>query len=141
MIMLIQHIKAGSYTPMRPGIPGHSAGVQALAPERACKIPCDVEANKNMKTAYELAMEKLSKASPTVTLTAEQKAELAELESKCAAKIAERELFLKGEISKATERGDEEAVEQLEKQLVSDRRSLRAEFEEKKEKVRQRPPK
>jgi hypothetical protein len=91
-----------------------------------------------MKSAYELAMEKLSKAAPTVTLSAEQKAELAELESKCAAKIAERELLLKGEISKATERGEVEAVEQLEKQLVSDRKSLRADFEEKKDKVRQR---
>ena len=94
-----------------------------------------------MKSAYELAVEKLSKASPTVTLTAEQKAELAELESKCAAKIAERELLLRGEISKATERGEVEAVEQLEKQLVRDRKSLRADFEEKKDKVRQRPRK
>ena len=48
-----------------------------------------------MKSAYELAMEKLSKAAPTVTLSAEQKAELAELESKCAAKIAEREDVLR----------------------------------------------
>ena len=89
-----------------------------------------------MKTAYELAMERLGKASPTVKLTAEQKKEIAELESKCVAKIAERELFLKGEIAKAVERGDAEAMEQLEKQLFSDRKSLRAEFEEKKEKVR-----
>ena len=118
--------------------PQESTNVQALALEYACKIPCGVEANNNMKSAYELAMEKLSKASPTVTLTAEEKAELADLESRCAAKIAERELLLKGEISKATERGDAEAVEQLEKQLTSDRKSLRADFEEKKEKVRQR---
>ena len=90
-----------------------------------------------MKTAYELAMERLSKAAPTVKLTAAQKAEIAELESKCAAKIAERELVLKGEIVKAVERGDAEATEQLEKQLVSDRKSLRADSEEKKEKVRQ----
>ena len=94
-----------------------------------------------MKSAYELAMEKLSKAAPTVTLSAEQKAELAELDSKCAAKIAERELLLRGEISGAAERGEAEAVEQLEKQLVSDRKSLRADFEEKKDKVRQRPRK
>ncbi len=89
-----------------------------------------------MKTAYELAMERLSKTSPTVKLSDEQKKQLAELESRCAAKIAERELFLKGEIAKAAEKGDGEAIEQLEKQLVSDRKSLRAEFEEKKEKVR-----
>ena len=89
-----------------------------------------------MKTAYELAMERLSKAAPTVKLTAEQKAQIAELESRCAAKIAERELLLKGEIAKAVERGDAEATEQLEKQLLSDRKSARANFEEKKEKVR-----
>ena len=91
-----------------------------------------------MKTAYELAMERLAKDSPALKLTAEQKKELAELDSQCAAKIAERELFLKGEITKAIDKGDAEAVEQLEKQLVSDRKSLRADFEEKKEKARRR---
>jgi hypothetical protein len=89
-----------------------------------------------MKTAYELAMERLSKDSPAVKLTDKQKKQLAELDSECLAKIADRELFLKGEITKAVDKGDMEAVEQLEKQLVSDRKSLRAEFEEKKEKVR-----
>ncbi len=89
-----------------------------------------------MKTAYELAMERLAKNAPTVKLTDAQKKELAELESKYVAKIAERELFLKGEIVKAIDKGDAEAVEQLEKQLISDRKSLRAECEEKKEKVR-----
>jgi hypothetical protein len=89
-----------------------------------------------MKTAYELAMERLSKSSPTVKLTEEQKKEIAELESKCAAQLAGREIFLQGEIVKAIDRGDAEAVAQLEKQLVSDRKSLRAEFEDKKGKVR-----
>ena len=89
-----------------------------------------------MKTAYELAMERLGKASPAVKLTAGQKKEIAELESKCAAKTAERELFLKGEIIKAIDRGDAPAVEQLEKQLLGDRKSLRAECEGKKEKAR-----
>jgi hypothetical protein len=90
-----------------------------------------------MKSAYELAMERLSKASPVVKLSAEQKKQIAELESKCAAKIAEREISVKGEMLKAVERGDGPALEQLEKQLVSDRKSLKADFEEKKEKVRQ----
>ena len=93
-----------------------------------------------MKSAYELAMERLSKASPTQKLTAEQKAQLADLESQCAAKIAERELFIRGEIVKAVNREDAEAIEQLEKQLVSDRKSLRADFDEKKDKVRQAKP-
>ncbi len=89
-----------------------------------------------MKTAYELAMERLAKNAPAVKLTDDQKRQLAELDSQCAAKIAERELLLKGEIAKAVDRGDDEAIEQLEKQLVSDRKSLRADFEEKKEAIR-----
>jgi hypothetical protein len=90
-----------------------------------------------MKTAYELAMERLNKSSPPVKLTNKQKAEIAELESKYKSKIAEREIFVRGEIVKAIDKGDFEAIEQLEKQLVSDRKSLEAEFEEKKEKARQ----
>ena len=90
-----------------------------------------------MKTAYELAMERLSKSSPTTKLTEQQKKEIAELESICKAKVADREIFVKGEIAKAVDKGDAEAIEQLEKQLVSDRKTLRAELEEKKEKVRQ----
>jgi hypothetical protein len=90
-----------------------------------------------MKSAYELAMERLSKASPTIKLTDKQKKDIAELESKCAAKIAERELFIKGEIAKAIDKGDFEAIPQLEKQLVSDRKSLQADLEEKKAKARE----
>jgi hypothetical protein len=90
--------------------------------------------NTTMKTAYELAMERLG--SSTVKVTEEQKRQIADLESQCTAKIAERELFLQGEIAKAVDKGDAEAIGQLEKQLVSDRKSLRADFEERKEKVR-----
>ena len=90
-----------------------------------------------MKSAYELAMERLNKSTPTVKLTDAQKRELADLESQCQAKIAERELLLKDERAKAVESGDEEAVTQIEKQLISDRKSIRAGFEAKKDKVRQ----
>jgi hypothetical protein len=88
-----------------------------------------------MKSAYELAMERLNKSAPTPKLTAEQKKQIAELESKYAAKVAERELFVKAEIVKAIDKGDAEALEQLQKQLVSDRKSLQSELEEKKAKV------
>jgi len=90
-----------------------------------------------MKSAYELAMERLSKNSPAVKLTEKQKAELAELDSKYAAKIAEREIFLKGELAKAANSGDFEAMEQLERQLTSERKKLQGELEEKKDAVRQ----
>jgi hypothetical protein len=90
-----------------------------------------------MKTAYELAMERLSKTAPSVKLTDEQKKQIAELESQCAAKIAERELLIQDEIEKAVDKGDDKAIEQLQKQLISDRKSLRATFESKREAVRQ----
>lgn len=90
-----------------------------------------------MKSAYELAMERLNKTAPAVKLTDQQKKDLAEIDSKYAAKIAERELFLKDEFAKAVEKGDAEAMEQLQKQLASDRKTLQAEREEKKEKLRQ----
>jgi hypothetical protein len=89
-----------------------------------------------MKSSYELAMERLSKASPATKLTDKQRAELAEIDSKYAAKIAERELLLQDEFKKATAKGDMEAVEQIEKQLVSNRKTLEAEKEAKKDKVR-----
>ncbi len=89
-----------------------------------------------MKSAYELAMERLNKKSPAVKMTDKQKQELAEIDSKYAAKFAERELLLKEEMNKAVAKGDYEAVGQLEKQLVSDRKSIEAEKEEKKEKIR-----
>jgi hypothetical protein len=90
-----------------------------------------------MKTAYELAMERLSKNAPAVKLTDAQKKRLAELDAKYAAKVAEREIFLKDELAKALAKGDVEAVEQIEKQIVSEKKSLAAELEEKKDAIRQ----
>ena len=90
-----------------------------------------------MKSAYELAMERLSKTSPTIKLTAAQKKEIADLEAKCTAKIAGREIALKQEMEKAAGAGEFEKMEQLEKELVIERRKVQAELEEKKEKVRQ----
>ena len=91
-----------------------------------------------MKTAYELAMERLDKTSPGTKLSSQQKKAIAELESKYKAKIAERELLVERERIKAIDRGEFEALEQLEKQLVSDRKSLQGDLEEKKEQVRKR---
>jgi hypothetical protein len=90
-----------------------------------------------MKSAYELAMERLNKTSPTVKLNAGQKKGLAELDSKYAAKIAEREISLRDEISKLAASGEVEKMGELQQQLVRERKALQAELEEKKEKVRQ----
>ena len=90
-----------------------------------------------MKSAYELAMERLEKKSPSIKLTDDQKKQIAELDSIYASKIAQRELFIKGELEKAREKGDFEAHQSLERQLSADRNNLRAELEEKKNKVRE----
>ena len=89
-----------------------------------------------MKSAYELAMERLAKASPTVVLTDEQKKQLAEVDSTYKAKIAEKELFLKDQIQKAENAGNFEEIEKLEKQLASEIARLRQDCEAKKEKLR-----
>ena len=89
-----------------------------------------------MKSAYELAMERLQKGSPTITLTPEQKAELAEIDSSFNAKIAERKIFLTDQITKAAAAGKFDDVESLEKQLTSDVRRLQEVCEQKKEKLR-----
>lgn len=93
-----------------------------------------------MKTAYELAMERLAKASPTVKLSNDQKRRLADLDSRCAAKIAERELAIQADIAKAEANGDIESAEKLSLTLIHERKLLQAELEEKKDKIRQEEP-
>ena len=89
-----------------------------------------------MKSAYELAMERLQQTSPSLSLTEEQKKELAEIDSKYRAKIAEKELFLRDQIRKAQTEGKADDIDSLEKQLASDVRRLQEECEAAKEKLR-----
>jgi len=88
-----------------------------------------------MKSAYELAMERLNQTSPTVKLSSAQKREIAELESQYAAKIAAREISLQGEMAQVAE--DVEKQTTLRDQLATDRRKLQAELEAKKARVRE----
>lgn len=89
-----------------------------------------------MKSAYELAMERLEKESPTIKLSAAQKAEIAEVDSVAKAKIAEKELFLRGKINEAAAGGDMDSVRQIEHQLGVETRRIQSDAEEKKEKIR-----
>lgn len=89
-----------------------------------------------MKSAYELAMERLEKSKPTVSLTNEQKEQIAEIDSNYRAKTAEKELFLKDQIRSARVGGKFEEADSLEKQLSVDVRRLQEDCEEKKEKLR-----
>jgi len=79
-------------------------------------------------------MERLNKNVPTIKLTDAQKKQLAELDSKYAAKIAGREIALETEIAKAAD--DFAKEESLREQLVTERKKLQAELEEKKEQLR-----
>jgi hypothetical protein len=89
-----------------------------------------------MKSAYELAMERLAKNQPIVTLTDDQKKQLADVDSTFKARIAEKELFLKDQIRTAQSAGKFEEMESLEKQLASEIRRLQQDCEAKKEKLR-----
>jgi hypothetical protein len=100
------------------------------------RVDQDREEKLKMKSAYELAMERLEKASPSLSLTDVQKKEIAEVDSVYRAKIAEKELFLKDQIRKAKGAGKFEDAESLEKQLASEIRRLQEQCEARKEKLR-----
>ncbi len=91
-----------------------------------------------MKSAYELAMERLAKSDPDAAkpLTAEQKARLAEIDTLYQGKIAEREIFLKQKLEEARASHDLEAINQVGEQLRSERSRLEEEREDEKERVR-----
>jgi hypothetical protein len=90
-----------------------------------------------MKSAYELAMERLQKEAPSVPLTEEQRIKLSEIDSLYKSKIAEKELLLQDQIRKEIAAGRFDEVESLKHQLSTELRRLAEEREEKKEKVRQ----
>jgi hypothetical protein len=91
-----------------------------------------------MKSAYELAMERLEKQAPTQKLSEAQKAEIAEIESLAKSRVAEKELFLGEQLAKARAQGRYDEVASIEKQLASELRRIQEEAEEKKERVRRR---
>ncbi|MEX2579099.1 MAG: hypothetical protein WD342_08570 [Verrucomicrobiales bacterium] len=90
-----------------------------------------------MKSAYELAMERLEKSSPQTPLTEDQRAEIQSLDEKFKAKIAQREVFLTDLIAKAAASGNYQEIPDLETQKAREIAALTAECEAEKEKVRQ----
>ena len=89
-----------------------------------------------MKSAYELAMERLSKTAPATKLTAAQKAELAELDSIYAAKLAQEDLSTRESIQAAQAAGDAETVDLLRQRYAAEKAKIEAEREAKKDRVR-----
>lgn len=87
-----------------------------------------------MKSAFELAMSRLEKEAPIRKLTPAQKERIAEVDSEYAAKIAERKVFLEGELAKAA--GDPLAEDEIRRQLASEILRLEEKREHAKEKIR-----
>ncbi len=88
-----------------------------------------------MKSAYELAMEKFG-GDATPKLTDQQKAEIAEIDNRFKAKIAEAEVMSQQQIDQA---GDDPAkVDQMREALATEIRRMREKAERQKNKIRER---
>src|SRR5258708_22371720 len=85
-----------------------------------------------LKSAYELAMEKLAKKSPQKKLSEKQLKQIAELDSVYKAKLAERETFLQSKIAEAKSIGNFEGAQKFQAELVADLQKIRDEWESKK---------
>lgn len=91
-----------------------------------------------MKSAYELAMERLAESDPDASkpLTAEQKARLADIDTVYQGKIAEREIFLKQKLEEALTSQKLDEVEEIRTQITNERARLEEEREDAKDRVR-----
>ena len=90
-----------------------------------------------MKSAYELAMERLAKSDPAAApLTAEKKERLAEIDRVYQGKIAEREIFLKQQLQAALKARNLEEADKLRQQIASEKARLEEEREDEKERAR-----
>lgn len=92
-----------------------------------------------MKSAYELAMERLNASSPNqdTPLTDSQKEELADLDNKYNARLAERKIAAKNRIAEASVTGDFQEIATTEKELQTNIQRIEADRESAKERVRQ----
>ena len=109
---------------------------RAESPENFHKTVPTETPDPFMKSAYEIAMERLNKVAPSVKLTAAQKRQIADLESEYKAKIADLEISLTGKSTAARAAGDGGSGAELERLLVFERKKLQDRLEELKEKVR-----
>ena len=91
-----------------------------------------------MKSAYELAMERLAKSDPNAgkPLTAEQKSRLAEIDRMYRGKLAEREIFLQKQLDEAMAAQNAEEIAKIQQQISGEKARLEEEREDEKERVR-----
>ena len=89
-----------------------------------------------MKSAYELAMERLAAKEPVLQLSADQKQRIAAIEAKCKADIAAKELLLQSELAKTFAAGATEEAAKIQRQLTDDIRRFEEKREREKDAVR-----
>lgn len=89
-----------------------------------------------MKSAYELAMERLAAKEPVLQLSADQKQRIATIEAKCKADIAAKELLLQSELAKTLAAGATEEAAKIQRQLTDEIRRLEEKREREKDAVR-----
>ena len=90
-----------------------------------------------MKSAYELAMERLQESDPDKQpVTDEMRKALAALDEKFDAKVAERKIFLTQALATATANQDLQEVELLQKQISNEKARIEEERETAKDKIR-----
>ena len=89
-----------------------------------------------MKSAYELAMERLEAQNPGLQLNDDQKKRIAEIEAKCKADIATKELLLQSEMAKETAGGPSEEIARIQRQLADEIRRFEERRDREKDAVR-----
>jgi hypothetical protein len=90
-----------------------------------------------MKSAYELAMERLQESDPDKQpVTDEMRKALAALDEKFDAKVAERKIFLNQKLASATANQDLQEVELIQKQISNEKARIEEERETAKDKIR-----
>ena len=93
--------------------------------------------DKSIKSAYELALERLGGgATAPPALTPEQKTALADIDRETAAKLAEQGILAKSRIQAALGAGDVEGAQKLQAEYATEQRRIRDRGEERKEEIR-----
>lgn len=90
-----------------------------------------------MKSAYELAMERLAKSEPAAkALSPEQKNRLAEIDRVYQGKVAEREIFLRQKLDAALAGQQFDEADKIRRQIADEKARLEEEREAEKDRVR-----
>jgi hypothetical protein len=86
-----------------------------------------------MKSSYELAMERMG--GEDAPLSDDQKKQIAEIDAKYKAKVAEKKIFLEKSISEALQKENQEEVDLLRRQIAEEVAILENKAELEKEKI------